>query len=1478
MPIDFAAYGYQQVEQHRRLWVKKDQLSKTFTYNDGDEFETWVGDVVRNASDVSRFSPELNAGIRDWPSLYHLSSSRANLILPLIDKIRGPVLELGAGMGAITRALGEHGFDVVAVEGSFRRASICTDRCRDLPNVCVVNDTIQDFSTNVKFSTVVMIGVLEYSRAFGVSKEGVDPVSFMLQHVRSFLEPNGQIIIAIENQLGLKYLAGAPEDHLGRGMVGVEDRYKHDGVVTFGREELRKYLVAAGLAEQDWYYPFPDYKLPVSIFPERALQSESYFDISPLLVTSTYDLQQSKRTSFDVDRVLSVVARNNVISDLANSFLVRVSSSEIPKEDTVLAWYFGAGNRRPEFLKITTFENTEQGVFVRRRPATVSSGTLIKGIEIVHKDEQYYLGRPWIDQLKEFVAYEGWTHAEIVKWFSRWLRHFFEIIPEDVMKVDNPLIPGDYLDAIPRNLVVNGDGAKFIDLEWTSVKELPLKYIVFRAAYDSLKSLKHVAKPKPEISLIIWDLLKVMLENNGFMLSDQEIAQQWHRERAFQATVLDSDAPLEVSVYGALGTSLEVYNGFNEICTDAEKLSDAALTIQGLRETETALRGEFDKCFNVAQKEKEDLRQQLEALRQQLATIQGTLSWRLTSPLRAASRFKKQTSKNPFISSIMRTQRGIKRKTENNWFNLNKGDNDNLNVSYYRSRNPDLEFWSDGDLISHFHDFGQAEGRPGLSVYEESRITIRSIDPDRETVFVILPDATRTDIPILGWNLVRELEKTRNVVAILLRSGELVAVLEESASATVTITSARPFDILEERFLAEGMKERFNPVYAIAISSATHGLVLALELCGVPVVGLIHEFSSSMRPVGILGNFLGSTSVLMFPAEIVAQSMKREYGVMLARDYKVIPQGNVRFPDGEGVNHVNDVRRGADNVIVDLPEYCLDEFLNKLNEDAVLVLGAGTIAPRKGVEFFLQAARKTIENAPNLSIAFAWIGERLPESQWYVEEIWEQVNRSNIESLITFISPGTNWAKLYERTDIFFLSSRLDPFPNIVINAALASIPVIAFRNASGFAEWVDENALLRELVVDYLDSSDAASKILALANDKDARGKIGTVLREYAERKFDMEVYVSTIDELGHGARKLVEKAKQDLDYILATGEFDPQFFLGSDSSGDLTAAVRSYLMSSRIVIPRKRPRSGLIMRRPAHGFNPLVYAERASDYNEFCDGDPFADYLRRGKPEGPWKYNVIEFQDGCLPTQQEQSFSIILHGHFHYPELIFDLLPRLETNVCTFRLYFTTSSVEKAAILEDALDKSPFNDWSVDVVFNRGRDFGPLLSGLGWSSIEKYDLLWHIHGKRSPHLDASVANRWNSFLWENLIGGKHPMLDRILLEFESDRSLGLVYPEDPHLSDWDLNRDHAESLLERLGISESLPNHFDFPVGNMFCARTDALRPMFEANFQWHEFPEEPVGVDGTMLHALERLTPFVVEKCGYRAARTAVAGVAR
>ena len=58
----------------------------------------------------------------------------------------------------------------------------------------------------------MLIGVLEYA---GVFSDGYEPALKMLKKARSMLNPNGRLFIAIENQLGLKYFAGVPEDHIG---------------------------------------------------------------------------------------------------------------------------------------------------------------------------------------------------------------------------------------------------------------------------------------------------------------------------------------------------------------------------------------------------------------------------------------------------------------------------------------------------------------------------------------------------------------------------------------------------------------------------------------------------------------------------------------------------------------------------------------------------------------------------------------------------------------------------------------------------------------------------------------------------------------------------------------------------------------------------------------------------------------------------------------------------------------------------------------------------------------------------------------------------------------------------------------------------------------------------------------------------------------------------------------------------------------
>jgi lipopolysaccharide biosynthesis protein len=68
------------------------------------------------------------------------------------------------------------------------------------------------------------------------------------------------------------------------------------------------------------------------------------------------------------------------------------------------------------------------------------------------------------------------------------------------------------------------------------------------------------------------------------------------------------------------------------------------------------------------------------------------------------------------------------------------------------------------------------------------------------------------------------------------------------------------------------------------------------------------------------------------------------------------------------------------------------------------------------------------------------------------------------------------------------------------------------------------------------------------------------------------------------------------------------------------------------------------------------------------------------------------------------------------------------------------------------------------------------------------------------------------------------------------------------------------------------------NFPVGTMFWARTAALKPLIDLNLKWEDYPEEPVAIDGTILHAMERIFGILPGLAGYRTVVTRVEGIAR
>ena len=95
-----------------------------------------------------------------------------------------------------------------------------------------------------------------------------------LKIISRHLKPDGKIVLAIENRLGLKYWAGCTEDHFGTLFEGLEGYPTTSGVKTFSRKEMSAILKEAGDLKASWYYPFPDYKLPMTIYSDRRLPFE----------------------------------------------------------------------------------------------------------------------------------------------------------------------------------------------------------------------------------------------------------------------------------------------------------------------------------------------------------------------------------------------------------------------------------------------------------------------------------------------------------------------------------------------------------------------------------------------------------------------------------------------------------------------------------------------------------------------------------------------------------------------------------------------------------------------------------------------------------------------------------------------------------------------------------------------------------------------------------------------------------------------------------------------------------------------------------------------------------------------------------------------------------------------------------------------------------------------------------------------------
>ena len=311
-------------------------------YSDGDAEDVLL-DIFKS-KDSGRKIARVLSDNNSWPLTYHLSPERGNIVDWYDFKQNTKVLEVGSGCGAITEALIKKDILLDSLELTYKRSLINANRNKKSQNLRILVGNLEDYSSNQLYDYVVCVGVLEYAGSF---ISGPNPYSKFLKILRSHLKPGGKLILAIENRLGLKYWSGAHEDHTALVFDSIENYLGDKKVQTFGRLELQK-LLEEHFETTDFYYPYPDYKLPHMIYSDHYLPGTNCdFPLGQLPSPSP---DRSRVYLYSETLAMKSIEKNELFSNFSNSFLVVAGQ----KQEKTQAKFSVFQNKRRNNFQLST--------------------------------------------------------------------------------------------------------------------------------------------------------------------------------------------------------------------------------------------------------------------------------------------------------------------------------------------------------------------------------------------------------------------------------------------------------------------------------------------------------------------------------------------------------------------------------------------------------------------------------------------------------------------------------------------------------------------------------------------------------------------------------------------------------------------------------------------------------------------------------------------------------------------------------------------------------------------------------------------------------------------------------------------------------------------------------------------------------------------------------------------------------------------
>jgi glycosyltransferase involved in cell wall biosynthesis len=350
-------------------------------------------------------------------------------------------------------------------------------------------------------------------------------------------------------------------------------------------------------------------------------------------------------------------------------------------------------------------------------------------------------------------------------------------------------------------------------------------------------------------------------------------------------------------------------------------------------------------------------------------------------------------------------------------------------------------------------------------------------------------DATRTGAPLLLLAFLRWVRAESDVeFRIVLKDG---GDLEREFAAAGPCTNLRwnthprkrggPFGRFRKPVPAPPMPP-LHDIDLVYSNTITNGAVTAaLAPSGRPIITHVHELENVIHQYGVENFELVKrhTTLFITASRAVKQNLVAAHGIpdeRIAVVHSFLPMRE--FSEDRASRSREEMRAS-----LGIPEH------------AYVVGGCGTTDWRKSPELFVQLAAKVRRRAPGAPFHFLWVGGSLSfELRWDLE-------RLGLEN-VTFVPHTDRALDYFTAMDAFALTSRVDPYPLVCLEAATLGKPILCFDGAGGMSEFVEDDC---GYVVPYLELGEMADRLVALEGDRDRSRALGAAARRKVAARHDI-------------------------------------------------------------------------------------------------------------------------------------------------------------------------------------------------------------------------------------------------------------------------------------------------------------------------------------------------------------------------------------